>query len=73
MKDRKYDYVLIKHPRAYGEKDELAQFLEEANECGWTIEQVVDHRGWITIIYSYVHPTDAEPCEQAGVCDNGTQ
>lgn len=73
MKDKKYDYVLLKHPKHYGEKDELAEFLEEASECGWEIEQVVDHQGWLTLIYSYVHTTDAEFSLKGGVYHNGTQ
>ena len=51
----KYGYVFIKHPKHYGEADELQKFLDEANEKGYVIETVVPGDGYITIIYNELY------------------
>ena len=49
----KYAYAQVKIKRHYGEKDELKEFLDRANEQGWTIEAMVPDSGWAIVIYRY--------------------
>ena len=51
MVKRRYAYAQVKVRRHYGEKDELKQFLDSANENGWTIVAIVPDDAWALIIY----------------------
>ena len=54
MRERKYAYEQVKVLRHYGERDELQEFLDLANERGYEIEEALDiGSGYYVFRYTY--------------------
>lgn len=50
---KRYGYEQVKVARHYGERDDLQEFLDKANENSWEIVQALDvGNGYYAIIYS---------------------